>query len=439
MTAMPQASTPCVVLRVNLIPLALACCAVLAIAMAGPAARGEPADGKGATWSQIEGGQEYKTFRDKMRLGESLTPDDLAFLTQTLFPQLESPANRPTIDRIVRRKLRDIQLATDNPATLEQFTKQLADFMVKVARDTKKEPIVRVNAILLVGELNDDTRRRPWPGSVAPLVEIVTDPGIAADVRIAAAAGLQRHADAARVAGQQSLANFAAKAGPAVAALLAPPAGTDRAAADWMVARALTIVRAVGTAVPPGTAAAAVRVFEDASRPLDVRIRSVAAAAAIQSKDAEPAKIVSFAGAAALELLKSERLATAAEQKQAAAGNPAAAKDHPVRRQARRHLAWRLATLADAVFTEDTTGGMAALLADQAQVAAAKDLARRLRQAANAINDKPDDDSIQNAIDALTGGQPAPEPAANTQPKPEPNPPQPEPDPENPFKDSPFK
>lgn len=429
----PTRSRPCRLPASRLVPtLCLASCAFFGAATLP--VRGQPADAKGQTWSQIEGGEEYKKFRDSMRVGDPLSANDATFLTQTLFPQLEAAANRPLIDRIVRRKLRDLQIVTDNPATLEQFTKLLVEFMVKVARDEKKEPIVRVNAALLVGELNDESRKRPWTGAAAPLVALVADPAISPEVRIAAASGLQRHATAAAAAGPQPLAEFAAQVAPALAALLAPPADLDRAAADWMATRGLGIVRTLGKAVPAPAAAAAARLLDEPVRPVDVRIRSAAAAGAIQMKDVEPAKVVRFAEAAALNLLKVELLA-ATERKQAAQGRPAGAEPAPiVRRHAARQLGWRLATLADAVFTDDTTGGFAPLLPDPAAVAGGKDLARRLRAAATDITDKPGLESLQKAIDSLTGAQPQPPPDQPPLKQPDPVNPSPEPDPDNPFK-----
>lgn len=197
--------------------------AVLLVIAAGafpPPAGGQPADPKGQTWNQVDQGNDMKRVRDKMRVGEELIQEDLAFINQILLPQLEAPANRQQIERVVRRKLRDMQNVADNPATFEQFTKLIADFMVKLAREEKKEPVVRVNAVLLVGELNDESKRRPWPGGLAPLVAIVANQAVAPEVRIAAAAGLQRHADAARQSGQEAQAAFTEKAEPAIAALL---------------------------------------------------------------------------------------------------------------------------------------------------------------------------------------------------------------------------
>lgn len=419
---------PSIVRSVKAVPaaMALGLCFVLAIPLP---AQGQPDEAKGQTWAQIEQGNEMRRLRDSLRLGEPLVQEDVTFITQTLLPQLESSANRPQIDRVVRRKLRDLQNVTDNPAIFEQFTKLTADFMLKLARDARKPPIVRVNATLLVGELNDDSKKRPWPGSLQPLVALAADQAMSPEVRIAAAVGLQRHADAARQAGGPALAACAEKIAPLITPLLSPPAGIDRAAADWLTGRGLTILRSLAGADPAGVATAAAVLHDDA-RPLDLRIRSAAVVAAGKAKDLDAAKVVATVDSIARKLLEEEL--KAADEQRPAAGKPAAEPATPPgRRQAARRLSWALATLADALFGEDTTGGVASLLAEPA---GAKDLARKLRQSAADIDKTPGREAVVAALSSLTGAPPQPDPQPQPlRPQPSEKPPA-EPEPDNPFK-----
>jgi hypothetical protein len=102
-----------------------------------------------------------------------------------------------------------------------------------------------------------------------------------------------------------------------------------------------------------------------------------------------------------------------------------------------RRTAWRLATLADALLTADTTSGIG--LAAGANRQAAADLAATLRQAATAIDTTPDADSIEDALKTITGG-PAPGAAPSAAPAPatdQPDAPAPPPAADNPF-GSPF-
>ena len=418
---------PAITRSATAVPSTTALWLCLALGTAPLPARSQPADAKGQTWAQIDQGTEMRRLRDSLRLGEPLTQDDVTFITQTLLPQLESPANRPQIDRVVRRKLRDMQNVADNPATFEQFTKVTADFMVKLARDERKPPVVRVNAALLVGELNDDSKKRPWPGSLAPLAALVADQAMSPEVRIAAAAGLQRHADAARQAGGPAQAACAETIAPAIATLLAPASGMDLAAADWLTGRGLMILRTLGAAAPASAVASAAGIILDNARPLDLRIRSAAVVALSKSKDLDAAKVIATVDSIARTLLEAENAAT--EERRPVAGKPveepAAA---PVRRQSMRRLSWSLATLADAVFSEDTTGGVAGLLPEPAP---AKDLARRLRLAAADIDKAPGREAVLAALANLSGAQP-PEPQPRPQPPEQPPPAEPEPD--NPFK-----
>lgn len=418
---------PSIVRRVTAVPTAMALGLCVVLGAVSLPARGQPDEVKGQTWAQIEQGNDMRRLRDTLRLGEPLTQEDVTFINQTLLPQLESSVNRPQIDRVVRRKLRDLQNVTDNPATFEQFTKLTADFMLKLARNDRKEPIVRVNAALLVGELNDDSKKRPWPGSLAPLVAIVADGALSPEVRIAAAAGLQRHADAARQAGDSALTACAEKIAPLMTPLLSPPAGIDRAAADWLAGRGLTILRSLAGADPAGVATAAAVLHDDA-RPLDLRIRSASVVASGKAKDLDAAKVVASVDSIARRLLEEEL--RAADEQRPAAGKPAAEPPAPPgRRQAARRLSWALATLADALFGEDTTGGVASLLAEPE---AAKDLARRLRQAAAAIDKTPGREAVAAALAGLTGAPPQPDPQP-PRPQPTEKPPA-EPETDNPFK-----
>jgi hypothetical protein len=410
--------------------MAPTCGLCLAVAMAPLPARSQPADAKGQSWAQIKASRQWTELRDAMTIGEPLNADRLAFLTQTVLPQLESPANRPQIDRVVRRELREAQNWTNDQDSFEQYTKTLANFMVQLARDGKKEPVVRVNAVLLVGELNDDGKKRPWPGAVAPLAAIVADPGLPPEVRIAAAAGLQRHGDAARAAGPQPLTAFADTVAPAIAAMLAAPNGIDRAAADWLATRALILIRALGSAAPPAAVSAVVALFDDAAKPVDLRIRSAAVVGTMQAKEADPGKFVATVESLAGSLLQAEQAAVQSEK--SATARPGQEAAQPARRQAGRQLAWRLATLADAVFTDDTTAGMARRIPDATAAAAAKDFARRLRQAALDINQSPGEEAVQAALETLAGVKPPPEPKPEPETPAKPAPP--EVDPDNPFK-----
>jgi hypothetical protein len=84
------------------------------------------------------------------------------------------------------------------------------------------------------------------------------------------------------------------------------------------------------------------------------------------------------------------------------------------------------------VFTDDTTAGRALRIPDATAAAAAKDFARRLRQAALDINQSPGEEAVQAALETLAGVKPPPEPKPEPETPAKPAPP--EVDPDNPFK-----
>ncbi|MFN9369051.1 MAG: hypothetical protein ACK6CT_09865, partial [Planctomycetia bacterium] len=239
---------------------------------------------------------------------------------------------------------------------------------------------------------------------------------------------LEKLADAARQAGPQAEAGFVEKAAAAIMALLAPPAGLDPDAAAWMETDGLAMLRSLGAAAPAGGVATAARIFKDRSRTADLRIRAGAVIGASKAKDIDPAQVVAEVESLAVSLLQAE---TRAIEEQRSAADASEKKDEPVRRQAHARLAWRLATLGDAVFSDDTTGGVATLMPEPT---AAKDLARKLRQAASDVAATANAEAVGRALERLAAAKPAPEPEPKPEPKPVQPTPQPEPDPNDPFK-----
>ena len=149
---------------------------------------------------------------------------------------------------------------------------------------------------------------------------------------------------------------------------------------------------------------------------------------ASKAKDIDPAQVVAEVESLAVSLLQAE---TRAIEEQRSAADASEKKDEPVRRQAHARLAWRLATLGDAVFSDDTTGGVATLMPEPT---AAKDLARKLRQAASDVAATANAEAVGRALERLAAAKPAPEPEPKPEPKPVQPTPQPEPDPNDPFK-----
>lgn len=376
-------------------------------------------------WKTLEPAQAMIDYKGKLKDGVF---DDASktFLVTVALPQLGMPKNRAMIDR-VRRRIREVLCSDGGDGDGDKkagaaATQTVADFMVAVARDGKADPVVRVNAALLVGELV--AARKPWAPAVAPLVAMVGDAGLPPAVRIAAAAGLARHVDADAVA-------RAADVGPALVTLVGSPlAGVDPVAADWLRSRALAMLARMGAAAPGESASAAARVLLDDGRAIDVRVRAAAAvgravkapgdvdvaatveairrlanaALAATQEEAERRKLISSLGEAGGQQLQPQALPGFDPQQPAASG--------AIGIQQCRRDAWRLATLADALAPVDGDGGLVRVAGATAPAVTA--LANALRTGAQTLDAAPGEVSLAEARQALAspdGNPPATAPA----------------------------
>ena len=253
--------------RSALLLWALACGAVLAVCPAAIAQDDgeEAADaprpaaeaGRGAAWAKIEQDVE-KNLKEVLRAPGGLDAGARDFIVEKAVPQLANDANRGILDRI-RRRLREIFLSgTTDDRTFDDASQAIAEAALALVRDTEASLPARVNAMLLVGDLRgkDGKEGTVWPGAVAPLAAVAADTDIDTAIRVAAMAGLARHADAARRVGGDKQTEFAKAARGAVLAVAVQPTDPLRpAASDWLSARALALVTSVTKSAPKEFAA----------------------------------------------------------------------------------------------------------------------------------------------------------------------------------------
>ena len=387
---------------------------------------------KTPAWTKME--QEYK---DSLRGGGAFDPAAREFVIKKALPQLGIEANRPIVDR-VRRRLREALLngIADDKA-FDDASKAVAEAALAMARDPKTSPIVRVNAMLLVGELRQKDAREGgvWEPAAVLLAASAADGKLPLGVRVAALAGLSRHAEAAKKAGGTKPADLAKAARAAVGSIVEEPVSADRSvAAEWMTARALALLPAVMQPLPRETAAAVVAILNDSSRSIDVRVRAAAALGALVGPKSEvnpPAVIESvrklaIAALAADEAAANERrfeeeyrLLTSGGQVGGASRYtpprpvpvPLDNPDDPgfiggpvvpemISEQACRRAAWRMVTLADSVVTADEKAGLATLL-PQNESAAAKKMAATIRAEGVKIHEDRTEAAILDALDVL--------------------------------------
>jgi len=429
----------------------------IAVAASAPAfAQDEP---QFSTWTKVEGSEDAKKYFDQMKKGE-FDAGSKAFLERIALPQLAAEGNRKQIER-ARRRMRDMLLneKTTEATALDKAAKTAVDWLVAQARNPQVEPVVRVNAMLLVGEIRGKDSR-PWNGAVGPLATVMGDAALPAGVRVAAAAGLAKHVEATKAAGtpDPGLAQAATK--PLLAVIASPASAADGTAGDWLVSRALDMLPTVAAKSTPEAAAALMAILADSGRPIDVRVRTAAVlgstATATSNIDAGDAvaKIRSLAAealktdiASAVERALTARMSGQPMMPTASRGSegmmppgfPGAGGDFgagatvedPIDSLVVRRDAWRLMTLATAVATADGTAGLASLLTDDT-AARAKKISQTLRESALSLDQSPDAAAMKQAFAAIerfgqTAGSrspaatkpataPATEPAAGSDP-----------------------
>ena len=391
------------------------------------------------SWSKVEQAQETSDYGQRLREGK-FEAEQKAFVEQTLLPQLGLEANRATI-AAVRQRIREVAVrGASKPEVIEQVNATILAGMLEVVADQAADPVVRVNAMLLVGELQR-LDRTPWPGSLAPLAKPAADGSLPLAVRIAAVNGLARHVAAAGEAGPATTA-----AAPVVAALVSAPPEGGPVAVRWLVSRALDLLPSVPS--QPAAVTAAARILADDKADTDLRVRAALAVGKLATPqtgiDAAAAigqikSLAISALAADLDTAAARRL----DRKLSAAGGlaaggglggavaapgpraggpeasggglfggpiggglgdgaapPEVVDEDAVPTLACRRNAWRLYGLAEAVQPARGGAGLAGMLQGE-PAAAAADLATTMRQAAVKLDADPDEEALAAALAEL--------------------------------------
>jgi hypothetical protein len=432
-------------------PFLLLCAAVAAVGAAA-VAHAEP---KYVGWTKVEASREIRELKENLREGGQFDDNAKQFLEETALPQLALEENRPLIER-TRKRIRELLLGdVGEDKAYGDIALLIAEYMTSLARDDQAAPVVRVNAMLLVSELKAKNGK-PWPPAALALAAAAGDKGLPDAVRIAALAGVAKHAAAG--GGDDAIAKTF---GPPVSAILGEPAAAERAVEqEWLVSRALQIVPALVRPAPPKLAALLAGLAGDETRPIDLRVRAAAAlgATADATSGIEAAAVVEAIRKLAITALESEEKAAAARRFEeqyrrggAALGGPPSAPPGfgfdgqplpaidplAISEQACRRAAWRLYTLGTAIFSADDKPGLATLMGDAG--GPAKELAKQLTTEGLTLDSDPVEDALLDALDVLR--PPAPGEKAAKRPVRQPKPEEPAGDEQKPAPDpnaSPF-
>ena len=393
---------------------------------------------RNAAWTKVEQDAE-KSYREPLKAGGGFSPAAQDFIAKKAMPQLANDANRPILDR-VRRKMREILIVgiTDDRA-FDDASKAVADAAVTIAKNPEASLAARVNAMLLVGELRakDNKDGTVWPAAVTQLAAVAGDAMLDPSVRVAAMAGLVRHADVAKRTGGERLTEFTKGARPAILAIVAEKPSVDQpVVSDWLASRALSILTTVVKSSPKELATTLVGVMNDQDRSLDVRVRAAAALGATVTPKSEIQAVEATNGVTALAvdvlqldegILRDRRYEQQMSGGGTGGGGGGGGGMMPMRPgmptgmsmpgmggggvavpqlvpdQSLRRTAWRLMTLADAMLTEDGKAGVAALVSGDDKTASL-DYAKLFRKYALELDEKRTDDVILEALAALRPG-----------------------------------
>ena len=433
---------PAIACATRLLAGCLVAAACVARGSSGNAAFAQNSGAKYSTWSKVEAAPETRAYKENLREGGGLDATLRALLELSALPQLALASNRSTIER-TRRRMRELLLTeiADEKA-FEDASQVFLDFFGKLARDEDADLLVRINALLLVGELKAKDGK-PWPPTAGPLASAARDAKLPIAIRVAATAGLARHAEAARATGDDASKALAADALPAIVAILREPVEKDTSVElDWLVSRSLSMLPSLGRWAPKEVAATLpqllAKLLEDPLRSVDVRVRAAAALGAMvvpTSGVNGPQTIAAIRSLALSGLEGDDAIAASRRLEQEyivllgapdatvaqppGLGQPGTPNALAIAEQVCRRAAWRLVTLADAIAPLDGKGGLAVLSTNTGTQAT--DLAKLLRDFGMNLDKIPDEQSLNDAVAAIHApatGTPQPQ-APQRQPKPE--------------------
>ncbi len=406
---------------------------------------------RNAAWTKVEQDAE-KLYKEPLKTGGSFSPAAQDFIAKKAMPQLANDANRPILDR-VRRKMREILIVgiTEDRA-FDDASEAVAEAAVTIAKNPEASLAARVNAMLLVGELRakDNKDGTVWPAAVNQLAAVAGDATLDPSVRVAAMAGLVRHADVAKRTGGERQTEFTKGARPAILAIVAEkPSVEQPVVSDWLASRALSILTTVVKSSPKELATTLVGVMSDKSRSLDVRVRAAAALGATVTPKSEIQAVEATNGVTELAvdvlefdegILRDRRYEQQMSGGGAGGGGGGGGGMMPMRPgmptgmsmsgmggggvavpqlvpdQSLRRTAWRLVTLADAMLTEDGKAGVAALVSGDDKVKS-QAYAELFRKYAVELDEKRTDDVILEALAFIRSGgeEEAATPAGDTE------------------------
>lgn len=262
----------------------------------GVADAAAPAGADGKPWKEIEVPKELSArgSRERAQILRELpgimrgdtTLDDTAkqvldgYFVRIVFAEMTQVANLPRITEIRQTvRSRYIRSPFAPPAVHTYINGLIFTNMNRIAHDNEFHPAVRVNAMYMIADLNEEESTVAG-GAIKPakplaavlsarggLLDSAADATLLPAVRAMALYGVQRHADAGIAA-----ANQAAAQTNMTAILKEKLTGTADAQTAWLKMRAADVLGTIGVADPAGAIAGALgATISDATAPVAVR------------------------------------------------------------------------------------------------------------------------------------------------------------------------
>ena len=282
------------------------------------------------TWVKATQSQQHKDVVDMLSGLQQMNPAKFdSFFNDVLFPFItqwqDKSVGRTTVSPLLERYGQDhgpagIRITIkntyankgSNAAAHEQLNSIILKFMEPIANDNY-HPVVRVNAMLLIADLNEtDPYGAPWKKALPALLKAASDPKTIDGVRDAALRGLVRHAKSGitpESRGQITTAMLA------IIGQHTPPAGRTQDGHDWICRRAIDVLAALGDAGPNGTVPLSlVAIVNDPAASVLIRCAAAEALGTLKitaPKDIDAAALAKSLGRLAIAAVNTELTAKA--------------------------------------------------------------------------------------------------------------------------------
>jgi hypothetical protein len=236
-------------IRATVAALALAaivCCAASAsLAQQGPLVAQKAEIGRILREKSLADPQKAALFNDYFKL---------------FFRQFINPSPGPNTFPDLRHELRIFRAVGQKGQAYDALTQLSYRYMGAIAISDKYSPAARVNAILILGELNEQEAGKPLSAALRPLLIFATGDSyqgqpIPDELKVAAMVGLERWASLGAIPADKQ----AALSGAMLALVnqQTPPPGRTAEAQDWMRRQAAQVLAALGSPGPKNEVLAA--------------------------------------------------------------------------------------------------------------------------------------------------------------------------------------